>query len=364
MLISGRFFCGVSLGVSSVTVPMYCYEVSTPDLRGMLGSSLEVFSVIGNLVFFIIGSFLPWNYLAVVGLIFTAFSGIFYFMPESPQWLIANDKLSTAIREMTWLRGDYVEAEEECIMNYQNLQNQSKEKFSLKDCMQPTVYKPTLITVALMFFQECSGINVVSFFSTELFEASKEFMDPETASIVLCVTEVLSTITSIIIVDKVGRKLLLNISAVFMALNLMILGTFHYLSSNDASFQRKYAYIPLVSLTMYMFAFSCGFGAIPWLIPSEIIALRFRSTLNGLATCSSSVFGFIIAKTFNDLEESIGLYGTFWLFGLSCIMASLFVYFIVPETKGKNIKDIEKFFKKLPESPQNQEELTEECIVK
>lgn len=344
---------------------MYCVEISTAEVRGILGSSFQGFMVIGNLLSVVVGFGLSWRYLAVhaasiavVGVI------LFCFMPKSPRWLLAKGKLPMAISEMNRLQGGYVDAEEECIMIYQDLQNQPKGKLSLQECMHPTVCKPALITVVLMFFQQCSGANAVLFYSSDIFDSTKDFMNPKTATILLAAAQVVATLISNIIVDKAGRKILLILSAVFMALSLMSLGTFYYMSSNDVLFKSQYSFIPLVSLISFFLAFSTGFGAIPWLLSSEMVSVRARSTVSGLATFSNGLFAFIVTKTFNHFKASLNSYGTFWLYGCLCVAASFFVYFFVPETKGKKLEDVEKIFqKKLPRSPTINEVQTDKRSV-
>lgn len=345
VIILGRFFCGVACGVVSVTIPMYCVEIATADVRGILGSAFQGFQVLGNLLSVIIGAYVTWEYLALMGAISVIFGTVCFFpMPESPRWLLANDRMDEAISVMDKLQNGRVNAENECNIIYDDLKGQPKGQLSFKECKHPTVYKPAFIAFTLMFFQQFSGANAVLFYSSRIFEISKGFLDPKKSTIVICVVQVIVTFTSNLIVDKVGRKILLILSGIFMALSLIVLGTYYYISSTDVSFESKYSWIPLVSVISFILAFSVGFGPIPWLLASEMVPVRARGAVSGLATFSNGFFAFIVTKTFSEIEDLVGIFGTFWFYSVFSIIGAIFVIFMVPETKGKKLEEIEDIF--------------------
>ncbi|GFS79916.1 facilitated trehalose transporter Tret1 [Nephila pilipes] len=344
-IIAGRLICGFASGVISVVVPMYCVEISTSKVRGLLGASFQGFVVIGQLVSVIIGSYVTWEYLALVGAgVVTLTLFCFIPFPESPRWLLAHDDMKGAVEVMRDLQGIHINVEEECNKILRDLNNQPKGLLTLNECKHPSVYKPAIIATILMFFHQFSGSNAVLFYSSSIFEASKEFMDPEKSSIILGVVQVVVTLFSNNIVDRAGRKILLILSSSLMSVSLTVLGTYYYISTDNKVFQLHYDWIPLCSLISFLFAFALGFGSIPALMAAEMIPLRARSTIGGLILFANSTFAFIITKTFSELEDLVHNYGTFWTYASISLVGCFFVILVVPETKGKELEDIANYF--------------------
>ncbi|GFR31422.1 facilitated trehalose transporter Tret1 [Trichonephila clavata] len=346
-VIAGRLICGFASGVISVAVPMYCVEISTSKVRGLLGASFQGFVVIGQLVSVIIGSYVSWEFLALAGAGVVTLS-LFCFIPfpESPRWLLAHDERKEAVCVMRDLHGVHMNVEEECTKILTDLKNQPKGFLTLNECKHPTIYKPAVIATILMFFHQFSGSNAVLFYSSTIFEASKEFMDPEKSSIILGAVQVVVTLFSNNIVDRAGRKILLILSSSLMSVSLTVLGTYYYISADDKVFQLRYDWIPLCSLISFLFAFALGFGSIPALMAAEMIPLRARSTIGGLILFANSTFAFIITKTFSELEDLVHNYGTFWTYAALSLVGCFFVILVVPETKGKELEDIANYFNK------------------
>jgi len=125
-----------------------------------------------------------------------------------------------------------------------------------------------------------------------------------------------------------------------MIVTLGTLGTFFYVRTlMDVT---DFGWVPLVSFVVYVIGFSLGFGPIPWLMMGEILPGRIRSTAASMVTAFNWSCTFLVTKTFNDILESIGAHGTFWMFGGICVFAMVFTYIWVPETKGKTLEEIEK----------------------
>ncbi|GBN10395.1 Facilitated trehalose transporter Tret1 [Araneus ventricosus] len=344
-IIAGRLICGIACGIVSVAVPMYCVEISTSEVRGLLGSSFQGFMVIGNLLSAVIGSYINWEYLALVGAGMATLGLVcFFLMPESPRWILTQEDMDGAVRVMRDLQGNHVKAEEECLKIYKDLKSQPKGLLTWRECKHPTVYKPALITVVLMFFQQFSGSNAVLFYSTSIFKASKDFLDPKHATIILGAVQVVATLLSNLIVDKAGRKALLFLSGALMSTSLTALGVYYYVSVANLTFEVRFDWIPLVSLILFVTGFSIGYGSIPWLLAAEMVPLRARSTIGGLGTFANGLFAFIITKTFSELEDLANNYGAFWTYAALSFVGCFFVILVVPETKGKELEDIAKYF--------------------
>ncbi|XP_048414718.1 solute carrier family 2, facilitated glucose transporter member 8 isoform X2 [Stegostoma tigrinum] len=303
MLYGGRILTGLASGVTSLVVPVYISEMAHPKIRGLLGSSVQLMVVTGIMGAYVSGMVLTWYWLAVLcSLPPTLMVVLMCFMPETPRYLLRKNKRAEALRVLAWLRGPEVDSEWECRQIEANCDEQDT-KFALSDLKNPTIYKPLLIGISMMLFQQLSGINAVMFYAESIFEQA-HFKNSSEGSVIVGVVQVVFTAVAAIIMDKAGRKLLLAISG-----------------------------------------FALGCGPIPWLVMSEIFPVRARGIASGACVLTNWSTAFLVTKEFHDLVENITQYGTFWLFSSFCFMNLLFTIFFVPETKGRTLEQIEAYFK-------------------
>ena len=208
--------------------------------------------------------------------------------------------------------------------------------------MQLAYVRPLFISLGLMFFQQMSGINAVIFYTVSIFEKSGGRVDSNLSSIIVGLANFFATLGSNLVIDRVGRKVLLNVSAFFMSISLAVLGTFFLLQSLDYNVSQV-DFLPLASFIVYIIAFSVGYGPIPWLMMGEIFPSKVRGHAASLATAFNWSCSFAVTKFFNDLINTVGTYGAFWFFGIICFLSLFFVTLLVPETKGHTLEDIEKY---------------------
>lgn len=150
-----------------------------------------------------------------------------------------------------------------------------------------------------------------------------------------------STFVATALIDRLGRKILLYISSVAMIVTLFTLGGFFYAKTHGADMS-SIGFLPLVSFVVYVIGFSLGFGPIPWLMMGEILPVKIRGSAASVATAFNWTCTFVVTKTFNDIIHLIGTGGTFWMFGIVCVIGLAFVIFFVPETRGRSLEEIEK----------------------
>ncbi|XP_035221355.1 facilitated trehalose transporter Tret1-like isoform X2 [Stegodyphus dumicola] len=342
---TGRFITGICVGITCVTTPAYLVEISTPDVRGLLGSSFQLFIVVGVLIVNGLGAVLTWEWLAIPSCVLLISSTIaICFIPESPRWLIGKGVYQEAVVAVKFLQGDYLDASAECVAIDEDLRLQPKGAISLKELRKPEIYISALISFSLVFFQQTSGSNAVLFYTVDIFKAVSSSLDPNVATIVIDVVLVVATAISASLSDKAGRKSLLIFSGIGMAVSLTVLGTYDYVGTTNTTFRENYGWIPLASLIAYIAAFSIGYGPIPWLMMAELTPVRARSLICGAATAICWFFVFVITKTFQALELSIHDYGAYYVYAGFSLLSCIFTYFFVPETKGKNFEDIQQYF--------------------
>lgn len=339
---AGRFINGICVGLICVVTPMYIVEIATPDIRGNVGCRFQLFICIGIILVSFFGKYLNWNWLAVWASAFTVLAPLcMLFIPESPCWLLKNEKHSEAATAIRFLYGSKWEVSSEFIYeNYRESQNSVKI-----DIKHPTVYKPALLSVIIMFFQQFTGSNAILYYTVSIFKEAKSSIEPTIDNIIVAFVMFSFTLLSTLTIDKLGRKLSLVISALIMCITLNAFSTYLLLSRNNSSLKETYGWIPLFCVLIYIASFSVGLGPIPWLMMSEMSPTHARSLICGLGTAFSWVFAFIITKTFIDFEHLIQDYGTYWIYACVSLLCCFFTIFL-PETKGKSFEEIKGFFVK------------------
>ncbi|KAF8785553.1 facilitated trehalose transporter Tret1-2 homolog [Argiope bruennichi] len=345
MIYAGRVITGFCSGIVSVATPMYLVEISTPEVRGLLGASFQLFVVIGVLIVSILGSQQSWQYLAISGASASLIAAFLMIpMPESPKWLMGQKRRGEAKNAIIFLQGKSHDAEDECVKMEDEIQSQPKGNVQLSEFKSPTLYKPFILSIALMFFQQFSGVNAILFYTANIFKSAGSSVNPITATIYVNIIQVIATLISSILMDKAGRKALLLFSGICMAVSFIVLGGFDLARTNNPAVADKYGWLPLVCLMSFIAAFSLGFGPTPWLMVAEMTPIRFRGIVSGIATALNWTFAFIVTKTFKMEEASMHGYGVYWMYA-SLHLASLVVTFLyLPETKGKSIEEIQEFF--------------------
>lgn len=192
------------------------------------------------------------------------FGIIFVFMPETPSYLISKGKKEAAAKSLKWLRGDEYDYSHELAELQEQHESEKKNKVSLAAALaRRSTIKAIFISLGLMFFQQMSGINAVIFYTSDIFEAAETGIESSIAAIIVGVMQVISVFVSSIIVDKLGRRLLLLPSAIVMSICTILLGIYFYMKFNDKDVS-SLGWLPIVSLCIFVILFSIGFGKYPY----------------------------------------------------------------------------------------------------
>ncbi|NWU98037.1 GTR8 protein, partial [Upupa epops] len=360
MLYLGRMLTGLASGITSLVVPVYISETSHPKVRGMLGSCVQLMVVTGILGAYIAGITLQWRWLAVLCCFPSCIMLLFMsFMPETPRFLLNQNKHSEAIASLRFLRGPHVDHERECRQIEASVQEQG---LNLSEFKNPSIYRPLITGVALMFFQQVTGINAVMFYAESIFEDAN-FKDSRMASVVVGSIQVCFTAVAALIIDKTGRKVLLYASGIIMALSTALFGLYFkmvlpiqnnssnpdvWFTLNSASpgTESNISWLAVMSLGLFVAGFALGWGPVPWLVISEIFPLKARGILSGACVLTNWIMAFLVTKEFNDFIAFLTSYGTFWFFSAFCCLNIIFTAFCVPETKGQTLEQIEAYFRR------------------
>lgn len=346
-LLVGRFITGFCTGFLLIICPVYTSEIAPPSIRGLMGSYAQFGMTLGILYSYVAGAFLHWQWEAIAcAAILPVMMFAVGFLPESPRWLMSVQRKDSALESLQWLRGKGIDVTHE-MLKIEEMIHQSRNKASLREFLQPQLWKPLLITLGLMIFQQCSGINVVMFYTVDIFKMAKSTLDPNVETIVVGSVGVVGTLVSVLIADLVGRRILLLVSAVLMTISMGGLGAFFYVFESNAPFATGTLYwLPLVCLVVFNFGFNVAFGPIPWVMMGELFPVRAKGVASSIATVVNRLFAFIMSKFFVNITQVIHVYGGYWLCCAFSAVAIPFVIFCVPETKGKSLEEIEQKFSK------------------
>jgi sugar porter (SP) family MFS transporter len=257
------------------------------------------------------------------------------FLPESPRWLARKGFRERALENFRRLgRGDEAEAE---LADVEAALQEEQEGFGI--LLKPGFRVAVLVGVCLGIFQQITGINTIVYYSPAILQMSgyPSAKAAILAAAVIGVVNILITLVSIALVDRLGRRILLLVSTAGMAVSLGLVGmAFHQKAASGVVFYEVIG---------YMVSFGIGLGPVMWLLISEIYPTKIRGKAMSLATLSVWGSNWIVAGTFLSLLNHAGPARTFWLYALICVAAFIFCYIFVPETKGRTLEDIERHWR-------------------
>lgn len=266
MLYAGRFLLGLAGGAFFVTAPIYIGEIASKEVRGKLSSYFQLMVTCGILFVYAVGYFFTiFTYNILCAIIPLIFGLIFAGMPETPHYWIMRNKPENAIKSIKWLRGtdyDYHNDLDEICVEHEAI---TQRQTSLLNAMLTVAMKRAIIiSLSLMFFLQLSGINAVIFYTGFIFDAAKTGIDGSLATIIVGLMQVIATFVASLSIDRLGRRILLLTSISIMCICNIILGLYFYLLDNYKSSIEQFGWLPILSLCIYIIAYSLGLGPIPW----------------------------------------------------------------------------------------------------
>jgi MFS transporter, SP family, galactose:H+ symporter len=342
-LVIGRIIVGLGIGLACTTVPVYISEVSPAEARGWQVSLFQLAITIGilcaYLVDFAFAKAEAWRWMLGLAVAPGVILGVgVLFLPESPRWLAKYLHPEAARAVLVRIRGTAdVDAEFRDIIS--NLE-QSEEHGRWADLLSPAVRPALVVGVGLAIFQQVTGINTVIYYAPMIVltagisSASGAIL--ATAGIGL--VNVIMTIVAMWLIDRVGRRPLLLVGIAGMTVCLGILGAAFRMTAETSTV----AWVAVITLMAYVAFFAISLGPIFWLLIAEIYPLQIRGLAEGTAAGSNWIFNLVVSMTFLSLVQIMGPSWTFWLYGVLAIAAFIFSYYLVPETKGRTLEEIEQ----------------------
>lgn len=350
-----RVLGGIGVGLASALCPMYIAEVAPARKRGTLVSWNQFAIIFGQLVVYFVNflivkshssspEFIEWTNAIGWRMMFVSeavpaalFAILILFVPETPRYLVLNGEADKALSVLTKINGE--ERAREILADIKATAVQKTEKLFAYGLLV------VFIGCMLSVFQQIIGINAVLYFAPRIFE-SMGVSNNMLFTVIMGVVNISFTLVAVFTVEKLGRKPLLITGSIGMAI-----GAFGVALSNVAALP---AVVPVISIMLYSASFMFSWGPICWVYISELFPNTIRSQATAYAVAFQWIFNFVVSSTFvpmynmqlGEMGDNFGHFFAYGLYGVMCVVAAIFVWRLVPETKGKTLEDMSRLWKK------------------
>ncbi|WP_263367816.1 sugar porter family MFS transporter [Edaphobacter bradus] len=340
-LIVARAFLGVAIGFTSVTAPIFVSELAPPQSRGTLIGLYQFTLTLGIALADLIGYWLAaqhgWRLMFGLGAVPAAiFLVLILTLPESPRWLFGQGRHAEA---QAVLKTYTNEAGAALLLEDIRIALLTRVETRWSALWSPAVRPSLLIAVGFTVLQQVTGINTIIYYGPQIFALAgiTENKSAIFATLLVAAVNVLATVIALVLVDRAGRKPLLYAGVGGMTLSLFLLSySFH----NQAAPGHSLGMIATACLMLYIACFAFSMGPIAWILAAEVFPLRVRGRGIAAASLGSGASNFLVSLTFLSLIQHAGNSLTFAIYGIFCVLTLLFVRFIVPETKGRELESI------------------------
>ena len=367
-----------------VSFQTYISEIASAKLKGLFGSCNEFFITIGIFLSYFLGidykqsdgsytSLKYWQTALVSAGIVVIFEVLMMFTYESPRWLFSKHQNKKAIRVLKALRGPNFHIKEEVEKIRASFQGTLSVLERLKEFRRRSVLVPFLLSIMLMFYEGFSGVNPAIFYASHILHEAG--LNKHEINLIVTISiglvQVIATLLSVFIVDYVGRKILLTLSSIGIALSCLVLGIYFYIYdnvcdgclvgepmcnvSNIHDFVHEhfpcnttqFGYLAVVCIVVMIVSYSLGWGPVSLTYISELMPNSVRSLAGSFALFAHWIFDFITALCFKYYSRPpIDNDGAWWTFSLIMFSAIFMVILFLPETKGHSLEEIQQHFEK------------------
>ena len=353
ILVGGRLVVGVGVGVAAVAAPLYAAELAPPALRGRFISAYQLAVAGGIFIAYLIDGWLShddaWRWMlglsAIPGMMLVAVAVI---TPRSPRWLMRMGRRTEADTEMRKIHpgsdpGPGLDTMAAALA-------QEKGRASWGEVFGRKWRRPLLVGVGLAVFQQITGINAIIYYADQIFAAAGFTTQAAQTTVTTWAVggvNVAATFIAIAFIDRLGRRKLLLAGLLGMGLSLAVVGaTFEFMTASAGPAVPSVAgLVTLAALVVFIACFAFSMGPVVWTVINEIFPGHIRGRAVAIATAFNWASAFIVSQVFLSLIGAIGNSFTFWLFALFCGVGWAFVFYRVPETKGRSLEQIQQIWK-------------------
>ena len=363
-LVVARILGGIGIGVVSLVSPLYISEVSIAQYRGRLVSLYQLAVTIGFLGAYLTnfqllhfsqsGAVLNtgWMNLVFVSEVWRGMLGfcslpailffcIIFFIPESPRWLILKGRDERAVGIFRKIYLSEVEVDTQLQDTKSVVQSETKSDW--KFLLQPGIFKAVLIGAAIAILGQFMGVNAVLYYGPTIFEeAGLSGGDALFSQVLVGIVNVVTTVIAVFIIDKVGRKKLVYYGVSGMVLSLLLIG-FYFHFSESMGLPNSFL---LFFFLFYVFCCAISISAVIFVLLSEMYPTRIRGMAMSIAGFALWIGTYLVGQLTPWMLQNLTPTGTFLLFALMCVPYMLIVWKLIPETTGKSLEEIERYWMK------------------
>ena len=353
---------GVGIGVVSIVSPLYISELAVAQYRGRLVSLYQLAVTVGFLGAYLVNyQLLAWaesgtqlsvdwlnkifitevwrGMLGMETLPAILFFIIIFFIPESPRWLIVRGKELKAVNILEKIYNSITEAKSQLNETKSVLTSETKSEWSL--LMKPGIFKAVIIGVCIAILGQFMGVNAVLYYGPSIFEnAGLSGGDSLFYQVLVGLVNTLTTILALVIIDKVGRKKLVYYGVSGMVVSLILIGLY-FLFGDSLGVSSLFL---LVFFLFYVFCCAVSICAVVFVLLSEMYPTKVRGLAMSIAGFALWIGTYLIGQLTPWMLQNLTPAGTFFLFALMCVPYMLIVWKLVPETTGKSLEEIERYW--------------------
>ena len=361
-LVVYRIIGGVGIGVVSIVSPLYISELAVAQYRGRLVSLYQLAVTVGFLGAYLVNyQLLAWaesgtqlsvdwlnkifitevwrGMLGMETLPAILFFIIIFFIPESPRWLIVRGKELKAVNILEKIYNSITEAKSQLNETKSVLTSETKSEWSL--LMKPGIFKAVIIGVCIAILGQFMGVNAVLYYGPSIFEnAGLSGGDSLFYQVLVGLVNTLTTVLALVIIDKVGRKKLVYYGVSGMVLSLILIGMY-FLFGDSLGVSSLFL---LVFFLFYVFCCAVSICAVVFVLLSEMYPTKVRGLAMSIAGFSLWIGTYLIGQLTPWMLQNLTPAGTFFLFAVMCVPYMLIVWKLVPETTGKSLEEIERYW--------------------
>ena len=361
-LVVYRIIGGVGIGVVSIVSPLYISELAVAQYRGRLVSLYQLAVTVGFLGAYLVNyQLLAWaesgtqlsadwlnkifitevwrGMLGMETLPAILFFIIIFFIPESPRWLIVRGKELKAVNILEKIYNSITEAKSQLNETKSVLTSETKSEWSL--LMKPGIFKAVIIGVCIAILGQFMGVNAVLYYGPSIFEnAGLSGGDSLFYQVLVGLINTLTTVLALVIIDKVGRKKLVYYGVSGMVVSLILIGLY-FLFGDSLGVSSLFL---LIFFLFYVFCCAVSICAVVFVLLSEMYPTKVRGLAMSIAGFALWIGTYLIGQLTPWMLQNLTPAGTFFLFALMCVPYMLIVWKLVPETTGKSLEEIERYW--------------------
>ncbi|XP_066261536.1 facilitated trehalose transporter Tret1-like [Euwallacea similis] len=348
----GRLITGIAAGMSTASFT-YVGEIATPDTRGFLQTLSPIFASLGILLTYVLGYLTSWRTIAFISVVFAILTLIsMQLLPDSPAHLIKSHagpitRNCKAYKSYVYFNRNVATAEQEIRELTTRINSSEKvQQKSLRELyLSPETVKPFFILVVLFLLQELSGIYTILYYAVQFIEETHLKINDYLSSIFVGIIRFVMSIVCALLIQKIGRKTLCTFSSLGMTISVLVLGLYVKYYEINSTKTRILTLLPLVCIIFNVFFSMMGMLPIPWVLVGEMFPLRVRPIMAGVVICIAQTFIFVCVKMYTSMVDFLGFSGTIFSFFAASALAMMYSKYVLPETKGKTLDEIEAYFR-------------------